>query len=81
MIGSLKRRWWFGPFVAGFAIAAILTIQATITIAGAVIHATSAKRLTWQEPEPNSPRSFEERWQPAFSTNWQRLRTTVSIHE
>ena len=48
MIGILKRSWWFGPFVVGFAVATIATVQATITIGGAVFH-TSAQPVASQE--------------------------------
>ncbi len=75
MTGCMRRLWWVGPLVAGFAFATIMTVQATITIGDAVIHATSIKPITLLE----SPRTFEERW--TFSTNWQGLRTAVSTRE
>jgi hypothetical protein len=81
LIGGLKRRWWLGLSVAGFTIAAIATVQAIITIASAFIHAASIKPLTLQEPRLDPPPSFEERWQTAFSINWQRPPTAVSMHE
>ena len=49
MIGILKRGWWFGPFVVGFAVATIATVQATITIGGAVFQATSAQPVASQD--------------------------------
>jgi hypothetical protein len=55
MIRNLKRSWWLGALVAGFAIAVIATVQATITIAGTVIQATSVKPLTSREPRLNRP--------------------------
>ena len=65
MIGILKRSWWLGPFVVTFAVATIATVQATITIGGAVIHATSAKPPASQDPQLYAASSFEERWPPA----------------
>jgi hypothetical protein len=81
MIGILKRSWWFGPFVVGFAVATIATVQATITIGGAVFQATSAQPVASQDSQLNRARSFEERWQPTFSTNWQRLPRAVSMRD
>jgi hypothetical protein len=81
MIGILKRSWWLGPFVVSFAVATIATVQATITIGGAVIHATSAKPPVSQDPQLYAASSFEERWPPAFSTSWQRLPRAVSRHD
>jgi hypothetical protein len=81
MIRNLKRSWWLGALVAGFAIAVIATVQATITIAGTVIQATSVKPLTSREPRLNRPPSFEERWQTALSTNWQGLPMAISTHQ
>jgi hypothetical protein len=72
MIGVLKRRWWLGPLVASFAIAASVIVQATITIASGIIHAANTKPLTSQEPRLNPLPSFQERWQSAFSINRQR---------
>jgi hypothetical protein len=69
MIGVLKRRWWLGPLVASFAIAASVIVQATITIANGIIHAANTKPLTSQEPRLNPLPSFQERWQSAFSIN------------
>jgi hypothetical protein len=51
MIGILKRGWWFGPFVVGFAVATIATVQATITIGGAVFQATSAQPVASQDSQ------------------------------
>ncbi len=76
MKGCMKRVWWVGALVAGFAFATIMTVQATITIGDAVIHATRVKPVTSQGREVDSPRTFEERW--TFSTEWQGLRTAVS---
>jgi len=81
MIGILKRSWWLGPFVVSFAVATIATVQATITIGGAVIHATSAKPPASQDPQLYAASSFEERWPPVFSTTWQRLPRAVSRHD
>jgi hypothetical protein len=81
MIGILKRSWWLGPLVVSFAVATIVTVQATITIAGAVIHATSAKPPASQDLQVNVASSFEERWPPTLSTNWQRLPRAVSRHD
>jgi hypothetical protein len=79
MIAALKRSWWLGPFVASLAVATIATVQAAITIAGAVMHATSIKPLSSQEL--NVVHSFEERWPATFSTNWQRSPRTASIRD
>jgi hypothetical protein len=81
MIGILKRSWWLGPLIASFAVATIVTVQATITIAGAVVHATSAKPPASQDLQLMAASSFAERWQPTFSINWQRFPTTVSRHD
>jgi hypothetical protein len=80
MIGILKRNWWFGPIVVGFAVATIATVQATITIGGAVFH-TSAQPVASQDLQLYTAHSFEERWQPTFSTNWQRLPRAVSMRD
>jgi hypothetical protein len=60
MIGVLKRRWWLGPLVASFAIAASVIVQATITIASGILHAANTKPLTSQEPRLNPLPSFRE---------------------
>jgi hypothetical protein len=81
MIGILKRSWWLWPLVISFAVATFATVQATITIAGAVIHGTSAKPPSSLDLPLNAVSSFEERWMPTFSTNWQRVPSAVSRHD
>ena len=80
MFGIFKRTWWLGSFVIGFAIATVATLQATITIAGAFLDASSIKQFSSQDLQVNTTRSFEERWLPTLSTNWQFTKST-SMHD
>jgi hypothetical protein len=79
MSGCMRHFLWVGPLAAGFAFAAVFTLQATITIGDAFIHATRLKPIASQEPGLDAPRTFEERW--ASSTDWHGLRTADSTRE
>ncbi len=81
MFGILKRGWWLGSFIISFAIATVATLQATITIAGAFMHASSIKQFSSQDLQLNTTGNFEERWLPALSTNWQHLTKPISMHD
>ena len=79
MMACLKRVWWAGPLVVGFAVAAITTIQVTITIGDAFIRATRIKPITLPEPGVHAPRTFEERW--TSPSDWKAFRTEDSTRE